>query len=459
MTQASAEPATPAADAPTAVATGGLLLVLPQLFHERDGVLQVEAQAANGLRLYTEHFDCITLAAGLLPEGLPLPPSLRGVPADALADTLGLRLVPLPRFGGYRRGIRRLGLRGLRAQVRGVRERLGPLIDEHRFLQFTPSRHLDDWGSLAAEIAIGRGRRYAVHTDRVQEQMELDNARGRGPIPRLRARVYQRLLTKRRHRAIRGAALGMFHGADCFSAYADLVPEAALIHNIHVGRVDAIDDGAFANKLAAAMNLDLPLRVIYAGRVDADKGPLDFAEALAAALAAGGNVEATWLGDGASMGALRRRAQELGLNDRLRLPGFCDDKAELLAALRDHHIMMFCHKVPESPRCLIEALVSGTALLGYDSAYSRDLIGEGKDGPPAGVHVARHDHAALGAELARLAGDRPAVVRLLHAAREAGKHFNDEDVFAHRCGLLKRHLGADRGPAAPGSATVRGEAS
>ena len=35
---------------------------------------------------------------------------------------------------------------------------------------------------------------------------------------------------------------------------------------------------------------------------------------------------------------------------------------------------MFCHKTPESPRNLIEALVSGAPIVGYDSPFPRDLI-------------------------------------------------------------------------------------
>lgn len=428
--------ATPNPDVAPAPAGASLLLVLPTLFHERAGVLEVEEQAANGLRLYREHFEEVTVAAGTRPSGSPLPPSLLGQPAEEVAARLGVTLCPLPRFGGYRQALLQRGPRGLRRSIAEVLEKLGGLIDAHRVLQFTPSRHLDDWGSRAAALAGERGRPYAIYTDRVQEQMVLDDAADQGLGRKLRARVYARLMTQRRHAAIRGAALGMFHGADCHAAYREMVPRAELIHDIHTAKNDAIDDDAFARKLQTASDPDRPLRIVYAGRIDPDKGPLDFVDAMAQA---GPGVEATWFGDGSQMQDMRERIAARGVGDRLRLPGFTADREALLAGLREHHLMMFCHKVPESPRCLIEALVCGTALVGYDSAYSRDLVGAGPE--PAGLHVPRHDHAALGRELARLAADRPAVVQLMHAARKAGRHFNDEDVFAHRCALLRQHLG------------------
>ncbi len=233
----------------------------------------------------------------------------------------------------------------------------------------------------------------------------------------------------------------MFHGADCHAAYGGMCEHEALVHDIHTKKTDAIDDQTFAAKRAAAGDAGEPLKVVYAGRIDADKGPLDFAEAVASAVRAGANVRATWFGDGALMAEMKQRVEELGLEERLQLPGFTTDREEMLAALREHHLMMFCHKVPESPRCLIEALVCGTPLLGYDSAYSRDLIGEGSVRPRAGRHVRQHDHAALGTALAELAADRPTLLTLMDAAREAGCHFNDEDVFKHRCKTLLKHLG------------------
>ena len=217
---------------------------------------------------------------------------------------------------------------------------------------------------------------------------------------------------------------------------------AELIHNIHTSREDAIGDAAFEAKLRSIRDTSEPLRLVYAGRADPDKGPIDFVEAVAAATRQGrqrpGHLARQRQPARGRCGA---GADELELNDRLRLPGFTSDRDALLGVLRESHLMVHCHKVPESPRCLIESLVCGTPLLGYESAYSRDLTRDGQAEPPAGRHVRVHDAAALGGAIAELAADRGSSRRGWqppHGPRADTS--NDEDVFAHRCRVLKEHL-------------------
>lgn len=122
----------PGIDETPSAARSSLLLVLPTLFHKRNGILEVEEQAANGLRLYRQHFDRVTVAAGTLPASAPLPPSLLGQPADEVAERLGLSLCPLPRFGGYREALRGEGPLGLRQRINQALGRLAEHIDDHR---------------------------------------------------------------------------------------------------------------------------------------------------------------------------------------------------------------------------------------------------------------------------------------------------------------------------------------
>ena len=98
--------------------------------------------------------------------------------------------------------------------------------------------------------------------------------------------------------------------------------------------------------------------------------------------------------------------------------------------------MLFCHKTPESPRCLIEALTCGTPIVGYDSAFPRELI-EANGG---GSLVARDDVAALATAVIGLAQDRRQLAALIHAAARDGAQFDDETVFRHRSELIRTHL-------------------
>jgi hypothetical protein len=45
----------------------------------------------------------------------------------------------------------------------------------------------------------------------------------------------------------------------------------------------------------------------------------------------------------------------------------------LLAELRRAHVFVFTHVTPESPRCLLEALVSGSPIVGYKSAFAEEV--------------------------------------------------------------------------------------
>ena len=356
------------------------------------------------------------------------------MPAEGLAEELGVELHPLPRFLGLRHAWRNGGWSGYRAARTRVHTLLGGLIARSRHLQFVPSLWLSDWGSLAGGIARAGGRAHCVHVDRVQEKMVLDEAAGGSAPARLRAAAYARLLARQRHELIRGADLTLAHGADCLEAYEGIARRIELVHNVHTTTGDLVGDAAFERKLAGASDASAPLEVLYAGRADPDKGPVEWVEALAAARDAGADLRATWLGDGSQLGAMRARAAGLNLADRVTLPGQAD-RAATLAAMREAHLFVFCHKVPESPRCLIESLVSGTPLLGYPSRYSEQLATG--HGAAAGDHAIEATPASLGAALAALAADRPRLAALGRAARSAGTHFSDEAVFAHRAGLIR----------------------
>ena len=64
------------------------------------------------------------------------------------------------------------------------------------------------------------------------------------------------------------------------------------------------------------------------------------------------------------------RPDARGLGDVVSLPGFVSSRAKVMEFLRGIHVLVFCHRTPESPRCLVEALMSGTGILGYESDYA-----------------------------------------------------------------------------------------
>jgi glycosyltransferase involved in cell wall biosynthesis len=133
---------------------------------------------------------------------------------------------------------------------------------------------------------------------------------------------------------------------------------------------------------------------------------------------------------------MRARVECGPLAGRVHLPGFLRDRGQILEAMRDAHLMLFCHKTPESPRCLIEALTSGTPIVGYASAFPRELI----KANGGGLLMPLDDPEALGRAVVRLAGDRAALADLIRRAACDGSPFDDETVFRHRSELIRKHL-------------------
>jgi glycosyltransferase involved in cell wall biosynthesis len=249
----------------------------------------------------------------------------------------------------------------------------------------------------------------------------------------LKAQLVGRSMRAYHRGIIRGCALGLWHGSDCFLAYSPWARENHLIHDIHLKPADAIPAPALAAKQQSAARDRL--RIAYAGRLDPMKAPLDWLRALGVARDLGAEFEAVWLGDGPLHHDFQACLDQLGLRGRVRAPGFIAERATLLAELRRAHVFVFTHVTPESPRCLLEALVSGTPIVGYQSAYAEELtVARG-----GGAFVPLGDWQALGAKVAQLAVDRSRLAGLIAEAAENGSRFNDEAVFRERCELIRKY--------------------
>ncbi|HEY9611630.1 glycosyltransferase, partial [Allocoleopsis sp.] len=127
---------------------------------------------------------------------------------------------------------------------------------------------------------------------------------------------------------------------------------------------------------------------------------------------------------------------EMGLSSLIELTGFESDRKKLLKKIRESHMMLFTHVTPESPRCLIESLISGTPIIGYHSEYAEDLVSN----HGGGMFVPVEDWEQLGNLIAKLSNDRQYLSTLIEEAGENGARFNDQAVFRQRSELIKKHL-------------------
>jgi glycosyltransferase involved in cell wall biosynthesis len=409
----------------TSLREDGLVLVLPVPFKKQpDGRLFCEEQATNGIDQWAEHFSHVTVVAPTLTEDLPRNEStIVWVDPAILLNRDKVTLVPLPMAHTVMAFARSLV---------GARRILLDHMERNRYLSFCIGGLIGDWAAFGARLAQARNLPYSIHTDRVEHELLFKLSRERPLLRRIKAELVGRLVRVYHRRIIRGCALGLWHGNDCFVAYSKWGRENHLIHDIHLKPSDAIQSTDLESKRnSAAIG---PLRIAYAGRLDPMKAPLDWLRALRAAADLGAEFEAVWLGDGPLNDSFHLLMDELGLGKQVRAPGFVD-RSTLLHELRLAHVFIFTHVTPESPRCLLEALVSGAPIVGYSSAYAEELT----EVFGGGAFVQIGDWQALGEKIAALSGNRSELVKLIDKAAENGKRFNDEAVFRERSELIRRY--------------------
>ena len=216
----------------------------------------------------------------------------------------------------------------------------------------------------------------------------------------------------------------------CYKAYSAYCSNPHLVHNIHLGSEPLITSGALQDRLSVEQ--DRPLRLAYAGRVHREKGVYDWIEVLSLVAKAGYRFDATWFGGGPELSAVRKRVRELDLSDSVSFPGPIGH-AELLGGLKSFDAFMFCHKTVESPRCLIEALRCGLPIVGYDTAYSKDLI----HNYGGGLLTSPDDVVQLSKSLILISKNWTLLRSLSESAIRDGEPFTDETVFRHRADLIK----------------------
>ncbi|MEH7828410.1 glycosyltransferase [Gemmobacter denitrificans] len=406
------------------MSSGSLLIYAPvPLYRDGNGGFLLEDQACNGMRLWAENFDRV-IAIMPVEEG---PAPGRWVPLDTIGPALArIDFVPLPAAWGLRSFLRALpaARRAIRAAIAKA-DRMG----------FAIGGLVGDWGAVAAFEARAMRRPFYVWTDRVESAVTRFAARSAPRFKtRLKAAVTWAPMAMLERAVVRRADLGLFHGQETFNHYAPYCRNPQIVHDIHLKRADHLPVAEVATKQSGTA--EGPLRLMYLGRADAMKGGLDWVEVVAQAIAAGADVDAEWFGAGEDLERMRARVAELGLQDRICLPGQVTDRAAVRAALARAQVFLFCHQTPESPRCLIEALAACTPLLGYGDAFAEELVSRAG----GGILVPRGDVAALAAQVVALAADRARVADLIGRAARDREGFDDEAVFRHRSEVIKTHL-------------------
>jgi len=401
-----------------------LLLELAVPFRVVDGHVLVETQAYNGLSKWLDNFQRVTVCAPVVPESM-VDGSMTWRAIGELQASRPLVVETLP-WGYHPKDHFR--------HAAAVSTLFDRLIPQHRYLVFSNLGWLGAWGNVAAARAYALGRPYAVWLDWVLHEMPRE--RNRGVLRNLWESLSHFMLKQRSLRAIKRAALGLFHGRTVYEAYAPCARHAEVVHDVHLSPEDVIAESDLQTRLARSGS---EVEIVYVGRVHPMKGPNHWTDAVAMAASKkppGVKLHATWYGGGPMLEACREQVAARGLSDLIRFAGPENDRSAVLSALRSADLFVFCHLTPESPRCLIEALMSGLPIVGFDSPYARDLV-EREGG---GVFVGVENTSALSDAIVKIVADHPQGVALSKMAQASGRLYSDVAVFEHRSHLVKAHL-------------------
>lgn len=171
----------------------------------------------------------------------------------------------------------------------------------------------------------------------------------------------------------------------------------------------------------AALGVDRrrPLVVMVSALVPPHKDPETFVAAVAAARAAGCDLQALLVGDGPLAASAARASRRLGLEGVLRLTGFRADAVELLAAA---DVAVLSSRDEGLGTSLLDAMLAGVPVVATAAGGVREIVRDGIDGLLAPVG----DGAALGAALVRVLREPLLRAALVAAGRERVKEFSIE---------------------------------
>jgi glycosyltransferase involved in cell wall biosynthesis len=177
-----------------------------------------------------------------------------------------------------------------------------------------------------------------------------------------------------------------------------------------------------------------PGRVLFLGRLESAKGVFDLLAAGALLAPRFPALRLVFGGEG-DAAALRRRAFELGIEDRLELLGWvgAQERNEQLA-----RATVFClpSHAEGLPMAMLEAMAAGRAVVASSVGGIPETIVDGGNG----LLVPPRDEQALAGALAQLLGDEALRARLARGARASVEQHYSTEVVCGKLSALYREL-------------------
>ncbi len=178
---------------------------------------------------------------------------------------------------------------------------------------------------------------------------------------------------------------------------------------------------------------DGTIELLAVGRIDLEKNPLLLVDALGELeRRSPGRYRLTWIGTGPLGDDVVRRAADLGLSNRVALPGYIPFGAALLERYRQADVFVHVSLTEGVPQVLIEAMGAGIPIVATDVGGVRSALGDGR----AGLLVPPRDLGALVEAIARVSEDRTLRTTLV----DHGLELAHELTFEHQAERVARFM-------------------
>lgn len=247
------------------------------------------------------------------------------------------------------------------------------------------------FGTLLILLALIRRRRVVLGVRQDTVQYTRRRVGSRRWLPILAAvrvlDLLDRLASRRLPATVVGEEVGRRYGA----------PRSRLhVMTVSLVRESDIVAGPAARDWSGCIEL------LTVGRIEPEKNPLLLVELLAQLEARDPErYRLTWIGRGVLEQAVRQRAAELGVQNRLELIGYVPFGPELLGRYRRAHAFVHVSLTEGLPQVVLEAHASATPIVATDVGSVRAAL----DGGAAGILVQPGDLEGLVAGVERIVDD------------------------------------------------------
>ena len=407
--------------------TEHLLQVVPSVVRKIDHNLEVDIDFCEYVAACVDNFEQVTIACSITTELMDS--GLRRCrPIDDLPSRNRIRFISLPDAYNWPSFLNHYS---------AVSQLLKEEINNADYLIFSPHTVIGDWAMVATFEAIKLHRSYGIEADVVYGEVARTGWVSDASWKRfIKSRIFIPLFDRYYHHCLEHSGLALFQGQDVYDAYSKFSPNPFnLYHHIPVYKGDHISEFQLQRKIEC-LDANRPLRICYAGRAIEMKGPIEWLKIVDELIKDGVKIEATWLGDGSLLPHMRNLAADLDILANVKFPGFISDRNEIIQTLKESDIFLFCHKTRESARCLGEALACGCPLIGYGTAYPKELVARHGGGKFTQVG----DWKGLARIIKGIDNDRANLRDLICAASLSGRLYDRPAKLQERIELVKKYL-------------------